>query len=176
LISERLQELNIKLPSALPPAGNYLACVVINDMVHVGGHGPINGSQIIQGKVGRELSLEEGREAARATGLSIMATLLAEPGDLDGIERIIKIDKSFVNPTAPSEQNDLLRETIVSPGSKLKITMLAEGIETPRQLQRLRSLRCGLGQGYLFSRAVPRSETRALIQRSVDDQLSPMAP
>lgn len=58
MISERLQELNIKLPSTFPAAGNYLACVVINDMVHVGGHGPINGSQIIRGKVGRDLSLE----------------------------------------------------------------------------------------------------------------------
>jgi enamine deaminase RidA (YjgF/YER057c/UK114 family) len=91
VINERLQELGIELPVAFPPAGNYLACVVIGDTVHVGGHGPINGSQIIRGKVGRDLSLEEGQGAARATGLSILATLLAELGDLDRIERIIKV-------------------------------------------------------------------------------------
>jgi len=89
--------------------------------------------------------------------------------------RIIKIDKSFVNPTEPGERNDMLLETIVSLGAKLKVTMLAEGIETARQLERLRSLRCDLGQGYLFSRAVPRSETRALIQRFVDHTMSSLA-
>ena len=62
MINERLQELGIELPVAFPPAGNYLACVVFDDIVHVGGHGPINGSQIIRGKVGRDLSLEEDRK------------------------------------------------------------------------------------------------------------------
>ena len=84
--------------------------------------------------------------------------------------RIIKVDKSFVNPTVPSPQNDMLLEMIVSLGRRLKMTMLAEGIETPGQLQRLRGLNCELGQGYLFSPAVPFAETRSLIERSVDDQ------
>ena len=60
-------------------------------MVHVGGHGPINGTDIIRGKVGRDLSLDEARGAARMTGLSILATLLDELGTLDRIERIIKV-------------------------------------------------------------------------------------
>ena len=79
------------LPPVSPPAGNYLACVIIDDMVYVGGHGPIAGSEIIRGKVGGDLTLEEAQEAARVTALSILATLRAELGDLDRIERIVKV-------------------------------------------------------------------------------------
>ena len=91
MISERLAQLGIVLPPVFPPAGNYLACVVCDDLVHVGGHGPIAGSEIVRGKVGAELSLEDGRRAARMTGLSILATLEAELGDLDRIERMVKV-------------------------------------------------------------------------------------
>ena len=91
MIADRLVELGIELPTVFPPAGNYLGCVVVDNMVYVGGHGPINGADIIRGKVGRDLSLDDGRAAARMTGLSILATLLAELGTLERIERIIKV-------------------------------------------------------------------------------------
>jgi enamine deaminase RidA (YjgF/YER057c/UK114 family) len=91
VIEERLIDLGIVLPPVSPPAGNYLACVIIDDMVYVGGHGPIAGSQIIRGKVGADLTLEEAQEAARITALSILASLKAELGDLDRIERIVKV-------------------------------------------------------------------------------------
>ena len=91
MIADRLVQLGIELPPVFPPAGNYLGCVVVGNMVHVGGHGPINGANIIRGKVGDDLSLEEAQHAARMTGLSILATLLAELGSLDRIERIIKV-------------------------------------------------------------------------------------
>jgi diguanylate cyclase (GGDEF)-like protein/PAS domain S-box-containing protein len=87
--------------------------------------------------------------------------------------RIIKIDKSFVSPAEPSEQNDLLLEMIVAMGPKLAITVLAEGIETSSQLERLRSLHCELGQGYLFSRAVPSIHIGEMIQRSFDGHFGP---
>jgi enamine deaminase RidA (YjgF/YER057c/UK114 family) len=91
VISERLAELGIALPKVFPPAGNYVGCVVVDDMVYVGGHGPVDGDRVIRGKVGADLSLEEAREAARMTALSILATLQAELGDLDRIERIVKV-------------------------------------------------------------------------------------
>jgi enamine deaminase RidA (YjgF/YER057c/UK114 family) len=91
VIEERLIELGLVLPPVFPPAGNYLACVIIDDMVYVGGHGPIEGSNIIRGKVGTDLTLEEAQGAARLTALSILATLQSELGDLDRIERIIKV-------------------------------------------------------------------------------------
>jgi len=86
-----MASLGIELPKVFPPAGNYLGCVVDNDIVYVGGHGPIAGSDIVVGKVGRDLSLDDARRAARMTALSILATLDAELGDLDRIERFIKV-------------------------------------------------------------------------------------
>jgi len=91
VISERLASLGIVLPPLFPPAANYLGCVIDRDIVYVGGHGPIAGKEIMRGKVGGDLSLEDGRRAARMTALSILATLEAELGTLDRIERIIKV-------------------------------------------------------------------------------------
>jgi enamine deaminase RidA (YjgF/YER057c/UK114 family) len=91
MIAERMRELGIELPSVFPPAGNYLGCVIDGRIVYVGGHGPIDGATIIRGKVGAEISVEQGRKAARMTALSILATLQTELGDLDRIERVIKV-------------------------------------------------------------------------------------
>jgi enamine deaminase RidA (YjgF/YER057c/UK114 family) len=87
----RLAELGIELPPVSRPAGSYVGCVVVDEVVHVGGHGPVDGKEIVRGKVGADLDLEAGRRAARMTGLSILATLEAELGDLDRIERIVKV-------------------------------------------------------------------------------------
>jgi len=76
---------------------------------------------------------------------------------------IIKIDQSFVRPSEPSADNDALLETIISLGQKLGVTMLAEGIETSAQLEQLRGFGCDLGQGFLFSPAVPASQVAAMI-------------
>ena len=100
------------------------------------------------------------------TGYSSLSYLtLLEP-------TIIKIDRSFVSPTLESAPSDTLLEAIISLGAKLDFTLLAEGIETPAQLAKLRSLHCQLGQGYLFSPAVPLAETSALASRrfGLDDR------
>lgn len=91
MIAERMQELGIVLPPVFAPAGNYLGCVVDGDLVWVGGHGPVDGDRMITGKVGADLDVEQARQAARMTGLSILATLQAELGDLDRIERIVRV-------------------------------------------------------------------------------------
>lgn len=91
MISERLAELGLVLPQVFPPAGNYLGCVVDDGLIYVGGHGPIEGEHMVRGKVGDDLSLAEGRQAARLTALSMLATVQEELGDLDRIERIIKV-------------------------------------------------------------------------------------
>jgi enamine deaminase RidA (YjgF/YER057c/UK114 family) len=87
----RLQELGIELPSPFPPVGNYVACVQSGDLLHVGGHGPIAGDGAVVGKVGKDLTLEQGRDAARLTGLSILATMRTELGTLDRVEQIVKV-------------------------------------------------------------------------------------
>jgi diguanylate cyclase (GGDEF)-like protein/PAS domain S-box-containing protein len=80
--------------------------------------------------------------------------------------RIIKIDQSFVSPAKDSVRNDTLLEAIVTLGKKLNMTMIAEGIETESQLDRLRHLGCELGQGFLFSAAVPASEVSPMLART----------
>jgi EAL domain-containing protein (putative c-di-GMP-specific phosphodiesterase class I) len=79
---------------------------------------------------------------------------------------IIKIDQSFVRPTTVSIHSDRLLETIVSLGHNLGMTMLAEGIETQGQLDQLRALHCSLGQGFLFSPAVPFEQAMSMVGTS----------
>jgi diguanylate cyclase (GGDEF)-like protein/PAS domain S-box-containing protein len=93
------------------------------------------------------------------TGFSSLSYLAA----LD--PRIIKIDQSFVRPNHESARNDTLLETIIALGNRLEVTMLAEGIETQAQLDLLRRLGCELGQGFLFSPAVPADEAAAMVSR-----------
>ena len=65
-IDARLQEIGIELPPVFPPAGNYVGCVVDDGIVYVGGHGPVAGSDIVQGKVGADVTLDEGKRAQPA--------------------------------------------------------------------------------------------------------------
>ena len=89
-IGDRLTELGIELPAPFAPVANYLSCVQTGNLLFVGGHGP-DGDGIVLGKVGSDLSLEQGREAARLTALSILATMQVELGDLDRVRRIVKV-------------------------------------------------------------------------------------
>ena len=77
--------------------------------------------------------------------------------------RIIKIDQFFVSPASMSSRTDTLLEAIVTLGNKLNMTMIAEGIETEAQLERLRFLGCELGQGFFFLPAVPANEVAAIL-------------
>jgi EAL domain-containing protein (putative c-di-GMP-specific phosphodiesterase class I) len=79
--------------------------------------------------------------------------------------RIIKIDQTFVSPALESVRNDTLLEAIISMGQKLNVSVLAEGIETQRQFIRLQCFGCEMGQGYLFSPAVPEADASALVGR-----------
>jgi enamine deaminase RidA (YjgF/YER057c/UK114 family) len=91
MIADRIRELGLVLPELSRPGGNYRNCVVDDGMVYVSGHGPLDGDTIVTGKVGADLTLEQARDAARLTGLSILATLQDELGDLDRIARIVRI-------------------------------------------------------------------------------------
>jgi enamine deaminase RidA (YjgF/YER057c/UK114 family) len=104
VIGTRLSSMGLVLPEVFAaPAGmeiHFDLVKVVGDVGHVSGHGPMNGARpLMQGKVGRELSLEQGQEAARMTGLSVLASLQAGLGDLDRIRGWIKV-LGFVN-TAP---------------------------------------------------------------------------
>jgi enamine deaminase RidA (YjgF/YER057c/UK114 family) len=90
-IDARLQELGLSLPPVFPPVGNYLGCKRSGALLFVGGHGPVTEKGIVRGKVGRDVTLEQGREAAKATALSMLATVRAELGSLDRVRQIVRV-------------------------------------------------------------------------------------
>ncbi|MHB1905307.1 MAG: putative bifunctional diguanylate cyclase/phosphodiesterase [Acidimicrobiales bacterium] len=79
--------------------------------------------------------------------------------------RAIKIDQSFVRPAEQSPQSDAILELILLLGRKLGVMMIAEGIETPAQYDRVRGANCRYGQGYLWSPAVGLDEVEDLVAR-----------
>jgi enamine deaminase RidA (YjgF/YER057c/UK114 family) len=85
-IESRLVELGLKLPQPLVPPGNFELVKVHNGLAYIAGHGPFDGSTpLVQGLVGRDLTVDQAYEAARLTGLSILASLKRELGDLDRV-------------------------------------------------------------------------------------------
>ena len=96
----RLNELELELPPAPKPMGVYKPIVTAGALAYVSGHGPlcVDGS-LIAGRVGSDLSLDEGKAAARQVGLAILATLRANLGSLDRVKRVIKV-LGMVNSTA----------------------------------------------------------------------------
>ena len=87
----KIAELGLELPPAPKPGGTYNPAVQVGNMLYVSGHGPVlpDGS-MITGKVGGDLSEEDGINAARQVGLTILATLKAQLGSLDRIKKLIK--------------------------------------------------------------------------------------
>ena len=87
----RLAALGITLSPVFPPAGNYLGCKRVGDILYVGGHGPVGTEGVKRGKVGRDLDLAEAQQAARATALSMLATVRQELGTLDRVRQVVKV-------------------------------------------------------------------------------------
>ena len=89
----RLEELGITLPAVPVPAGSYVPATRHGELVFLSGHGPIrlDGTGLVQGKVGADVTLEEAREAARLTGLQLLASLRAELGSLDRVSSVLKL-------------------------------------------------------------------------------------
>lgn len=91
-VEERLAELNIELGEPTPPVANYVKAVQAGDLVFLSGHGPDRPEGgLVTGKVGSDLTLEEGQEAARLTGISLLSSLKAEIGDLNRVRRVVKV-------------------------------------------------------------------------------------
>ncbi len=95
----RLAELGIELPVVRPPAGTFVHAVRTSSLLFVGGHLPwrADGS-LVQGKLGAELDVDAGYEAARLAAIPALATIRAELGSLDQVQRIVKVN-GVVNST-----------------------------------------------------------------------------
>jgi len=88
----RLAELGIELPNAPKPMGVYKPLVISGTMAYLSGHGPLQADgNLITGRLGLDLDVESGYEAARVTGLCMLATLRSELGSLDRVKRLVKL-------------------------------------------------------------------------------------
>jgi enamine deaminase RidA (YjgF/YER057c/UK114 family) len=88
----QLAALGLTLPPAPKAIGVYKSVVTVGDLIYTSGHGPLQSDKtLITGRVGDELTTEEGYAAARQTGLALLATLKETLGSLDKIERVVKV-------------------------------------------------------------------------------------
>jgi len=89
---QNLKELGLTLPQPPKPVANYLTTVRIGNLLFVSGHGPYNdGSTKISGKLGRELTIEEGYQVARNVALNCLASIQDTIGNLDEVKRVVKL-------------------------------------------------------------------------------------
>ncbi|MFD2175602.1 RidA family protein [Rhodobacter lacus] len=95
-IEARLSALNITLPEAPMPAANYVPFVRTGNLLFVSGQISAGPDGLITGKLGTDLSVEEGAAAARRCGLALIAQARAATGDLDKVKRVVKL-VGFVN-------------------------------------------------------------------------------
>jgi enamine deaminase RidA (YjgF/YER057c/UK114 family) len=88
----RLQELHLTLPPAPKPMAKYKTGVLVGNILYVSGHGPakLSDKTPLHGKVGADLTTEQGKECARAVGMNILSTVRAVLGSLDKVKRLVK--------------------------------------------------------------------------------------
>lgn len=89
---KKLKDLGIELYPPTKPMGNYVKVVRTGNLLFFAGHGPTRADNSnITGKVGKDLTLEQGYDAAKQTGIALLSTLKAEVGDLNKVRRIVKV-------------------------------------------------------------------------------------
>lgn len=92
LPSKRLEELNLQLPPAPPPAGVYRPILVIDNFLYVSGQGPVNlDGSLMKGRAGHDLDKDQAKLAARQVGLTMLSTITTHFGSLDRIKRVVKV-------------------------------------------------------------------------------------
>ncbi|MNY31550.1 Endoribonuclease L-PSP [compost metagenome] len=97
VIEQRLQELGITLPPSPEPRFTYIPCNQTGNLIYLSGQDcRINGELMYEGKLGREVTIEQGQEAARQTIINCLAVMKGYLGDLDRVVKIVKM-LGFVN-------------------------------------------------------------------------------
>jgi enamine deaminase RidA (YjgF/YER057c/UK114 family) len=91
-VEARIKELGFQLPQAAKPVANYVPAVRTGNLVFLSGHGPTRSDgTVIKGRVGADLTLEQGYEAARWVAIGLLGSLKGEIGDLDRVKRVVKV-------------------------------------------------------------------------------------
>lgn len=89
---KKLKDLGIELITPSKPVANYVKAVRTGNLLYLSGDGPMKADgKYITGKLGADLTVEQGYEAAKQTGISILSTLKAELGDLNKVKRVVKV-------------------------------------------------------------------------------------
>jgi enamine deaminase RidA (YjgF/YER057c/UK114 family) len=137
-IENKLKTLGFELPNPPTPAANYIGYVRVGNLLFIGGNiGRINGVIKHRGKVGAEVTLEQAYEAARNCALNHLAIMKAALGDLDKVERIVKV-LGYVNvapgfidmPKVVNGESDLLVQLF---GERGQHTRAAVGVASLSQ-------------------------------------------
>lgn len=91
-VEKKLKELGVELYAPTKPMANYVKAVRTGNLIFLAGHGPTYADNTnITGKVGKDLTTEEGAKAARQVGIALLSTLKGEIGDLNKVKRIVKV-------------------------------------------------------------------------------------
>jgi enamine deaminase RidA (YjgF/YER057c/UK114 family) len=105
-----LDELGIVLPAPFPPAADYVACRRQGNLLYVSGHGPMrDGKAVYTGKLGAELDLATGVQAAELTMLNVLASMKAELGELSRVTGFVRLSV-FVNETPDFDKHHLVAD------------------------------------------------------------------
>ncbi|MAF30005.1 MAG: hypothetical protein CL820_13910 [Croceicoccus sp.] len=97
-IDKRLYDMGITLPEPAAPVASYVATVEHGGLLHISGQLPFVDGQIVKGRLGESVTLDDGVNAARACGIMILAQAKAALGSLERVERVVKLG-GFVNST-----------------------------------------------------------------------------
>ena len=120
---QKLKELGIVLPESPKPVANYVRAVRTGNLLFVSGHGPYNdGKTLISGKLGNELTIEEGYKTARNVALNCLASIRASLGSLDKVRRVVKL-LGMVNCTEDFKD----QPKVVNGASDLLVEVFGEG-------------------------------------------------
>jgi len=88
---KRVQELHLILPPVPKPVAKYKTAVLVGNILYVSGHGPLKEDKtLIKGRVGSDMTTDQGKAAARQVGLAILSTVQATLGSLDKVKRLVK--------------------------------------------------------------------------------------
>src|SRR3990170_4575902 len=96
-VEQELARMGLRLPEPTPPVASYVPAVRVGSLLFLSGHGHrMDGEIKFRGKVGRDLTVEDGYEAARLVMLNCLGTIKRAVGDLDHVQRIVKV-LGFIN-------------------------------------------------------------------------------
>jgi enamine deaminase RidA (YjgF/YER057c/UK114 family) len=98
-IESALATKGIELPTPAAPVASYVPAVEVNGLLYISGQVSMTGGKLVTGRLGDDMSLEEGQQAAKACALMIAAQIKKAAGSLDRVDRIVKLGV-FVNSTA----------------------------------------------------------------------------